>query len=248
MMPTKRIEVVTRILDANQRVADEIRHKFSHANLLAINLISSPGSGKTLLLEKTVPLLKLRGVRCGVIAGDIATSADAERISAHGAPVVQITTESFGGACHLEAPAVLQALDHLPLNEIDVLFIENVGNLVCPAEFDVGEALRVVMISITEGEDKPLKYPLSFRVTDCCLISKIDLLPHLKISIEKLHESLDRINPEAERIEISSQKGDGLNRWIDWLVDMNSQKTELLSHSHQHEETAGHTHSHGHHH
>jgi hydrogenase nickel incorporation protein HypB len=246
-MTTKQIEIVTRILDANQRVADEIRHRFSHANILSINLISSPGSGKTLLLEETIPLLRERGIRCGIIAGDIATSADAERLSVHGAPVVQITTESFGGACHLEAPAVLQALDRMHLDELDILVIENVGNLVCPAEFDVGEALRVVMLSITEGEDKPLKYPLSFRVADCCLVSKIDLLPHLNVSIEKLRQSITRINPESRRIELSSQSGEGLEMWIDWLMEMNGRKADLLAH-HHHEEPAGHKHSLGHHH
>lgn len=245
-MATKQIEVVTSILDANQRVADEIRHIFAHADLLTINLISSPGSGKTLLLEKTMPLLKACGIRCGVIAGDIATCADAERIAATGAPVVQITTESFGGACHLEAPAVLQALGHLQMDELDMLIIENVGNLVCPAEFDVGEALRVVILSVTEGEDKPLKYPLAFHVADCCLVSKIDLVPHLNMSMEKLHASLERINPKAKRIELSSQQGDGLTEWVDWLVEQNAQKTELLEHHHAPSASTGKGHSHGH--
>lgn len=247
-MTTRKIEIVTKILDANERVAEEIRHKLIHLNILTINLISSPGSGKTLLLENTIPKLRSKGIRAGVIAGDIATAADAERLAVHDIPVVQITTESFGGACHLEAPVVLQALPHLPLENLDMIFIENVGNLVCPAEFDVGEALRVAMLSVTEGEDKPLKYPLAFRVADSVLISKIDLIPYLNISMTKLYSSIERINPNSPRFEVSSVTNAGFDEWINWLCEKHAVKTELLSALHHHHEHEGHGHSHSHHH
>ncbi|MDK9700261.1 MAG: hydrogenase nickel incorporation protein HypB [bacterium] len=244
---TTKISVVSKILDANERVAAENRHRFAHANVLAINLISSPGSGKTTLLETTIPKLMAKGLKVGVIAADIATTADAERIAAHGIRVIQITTDAFGGACHLEAPTVRQALDQFELHGLDILFIENVGNLVCPAEFDIGEALRVVMLSITEGEDKPLKYPLAFRVADCALISKIDLAPHLRFSMEKLRNCITQVNPKLPQFEISSHSEAGYEPWLNWLVQMHECKSELLNHTHDEEGLGkGHTHSHGH--
>ncbi len=249
-MQTKTIEVVTQILDANARVAAENRHKFQHAGVVTINLISSPGSGKTTLLETTLPILVKAGIKVGVIAADIATTADAERIAVHNVPVIQITTDSFGGACHLEAPTVRQALELFPIEGLDLLFIENVGNLVCPAEFDIGEALRVTLISITEGEDKPLKYPLAFRVSDCAVVTKMDLLPHLKVSMEKLRNCISQIHPQLPRFEISAHTGTGMDEWISWLKQQLANKQELLSHEHGHEDGMkhehGHTHSHGH--
>ena len=213
----RRIRVVNRILEANERVAGENRKKFAAAGVRALNLMSSPGAGKTALLEATLPRLEKAGVRAAVIAGDIATTRDAERIARVGAPVVQITTEGFGGECHLEAPAIRQALDQVELAGLDLLFIENVGNLVCPAEFDLGEDARVVLLSVTEGEDKPLKYPLAFRVADLAVITKIDLLPHLRADIAALRENLYRVNPKLERVELSAETGEGMAPWLAWL-------------------------------
>lgn len=251
---SKTIEVVTKILDANARIANELRHLFQHANVLVINVISSPGAGKTTLLEHTCPALLKRGIRAGVIAADIATTADAERLARHNIPVVQITTETFGGACHLEAPTVLSAIDNFPLDDLDLIFVENVGNLVCPAEFDIGEALRVTLLSVTEGEDKPLKYPLAFRVSECALVMKMDLVPHLDISLDKLRNCITQINPQATRIELATKTGSGMEQWLDWLTAMHDRKAELLAHHHDHDsdhgsghhhgQTHGHTHSH----
>jgi len=210
------INVVTRILAANDRVAEENRKRFAAAKVKVINLISSPGAGKTALLEAT--LGKLRGKKkIAVIVGDIATTKDAERIAKYDVPVVQITTESFGGSCHLEASTIRQALDSIPLDGLDVLVVENVGNLVCPAEFDLGEHAKVSMLSVTEGEDKPLKYPLAFQVADLVILSKIDLVPHLRVDMDALRANVKTVNPKARVIELSSQTGEGFDAWLDWL-------------------------------
>lgn len=214
----QRIHVVTRILQANDRVAEENRKRFTSAHVRAINLISSPGAGKTSLLEAT--LSRLRGQKkAAVIVGDIATTRDAERIAPSGVPVVQIMTEAFGGSCHLEASTIRQALDQIELTGLDLLFIENVGNLVCPAEFDLGEQAKVAILSVTEGEDKPLKYPLAFRVADLVLLSKVDLVPHLRIDMDKLREHVRRVNPKARVIELSVETGAGMDDWMAWVMN-----------------------------
>ncbi|HQP34755.1 MAG TPA: hydrogenase nickel incorporation protein HypB [Polyangiaceae bacterium] len=207
---------MTRILAANDRVAEENRKRFADAKVKVINLISSPGAGKTALLEATLGRLK-GSKKIAVIVGDIATTKDAERIARYDVPVVQITTESFGGSCHLEASTIRQALDDIPLRGLDVLVVENVGNLVCPAEFDLGEHAKVSMLSVTEGEDKPLKYPLAFQVADLVILSKVDLVPHLKIDMDALRANVRQVNPKARIIELSSQSGQGFDAWIDWL-------------------------------
>ncbi len=212
----RKINVVTRILAANDRVAEENRKRFADAKVRVINLISSPGAGKTALLEATLGRLK-GSKKIAVIVGDIATTKDAERIAKYDVPVVQITTESFGGSCHLEASTIRQALDDIPLNGLDVLVVENVGNLVCPAEFDLGEHAKVSMLSVTEGEDKPLKYPLAFQVADVVVLSKVDLVPHLKIDMDALRANVRQVNPKARIIELSSQSGQGFDAWLDWL-------------------------------
>ncbi len=212
----RKINVVTRILAANDRVAEENRKRFADAKVKVINLISSPGAGKTALLEATLGRLK-GSKKIAVIVGDIATTKDAERIARYDVPVVQITTESFGGSCHLEASTIRQALDDIPLRGLDVLVVENVGNLVCPAEFDLGEHAKVSMLSVTEGEDKPLKYPLAFQVADLVILSKVDLVPHLKIDMDALRANVRQVNPKARIIELSSQSGQGFDAWIDWL-------------------------------
>lgn len=210
------INVVTRILAANDRVAEENRKRFAAAKVKVINLISSPGAGKTALLEAT--LGKLKGKKkIAVIVGDIATTKDAERIAKYDVPVVQITTESFGGSCHLEASTIRQALDSIPLDGLDVLVVENVGNLVCPAEFDLGEQAKVSMLSVTEGEDKPLKYPLAFQVADLVILSKVDLVPHLRVDMDALRANVRTVNPKARVMELSSQSGQGFDAWLEWL-------------------------------
>jgi hydrogenase nickel incorporation protein HypB len=214
----KRINVVTKILAANDRVADENRRRFAELGVKVVNLISSPGAGKTALLEATLGRIR-KDLRVGVIVGDIATTKDAERIAKHDVPVVQITTESFGGSCHLEASTIRQALDEIPLKELDLLFVENVGNLVCPAEFDLGEHAKVSMLSVTEGEDKPLKYPLAFQVANLVILSKIDLVPHLRMNMEALRANVRQVNPKVRCLELSSQTGEGFDAWIEWLKE-----------------------------
>jgi len=168
------IKIVRNVLEANAKLAAEIRQRTSQSQTLLINLMSSPGSGKTTLLEKIIPRLQTKGLRIAVIEGDITTTMDAERLQPLNVPIVQINTELFGGDCHLGAEVILPALDNLDLARLDIVFIENVGNLVCPAEFDTGADFNVVILSVTEGEDKPLKYPLMFRVCQMAIISKTD--------------------------------------------------------------------------
>lgn len=212
--PTKTVVELERdILDKNNRLAERNRGFFEARNILALNLVSSPGSGKTALLERT---LADRGnrLRFYVVEGDQQTSRDAERIAAGGAPVVQINT---GKGCHLEAEMVHQAIRELQPESDSILFIENVGNLVCPSLFDLGEACRVVVISITEGEDKPLKYPDMFRSSQLCLINKTDLLPYLKFDLEALKNFACQVNPALEFIEVSATTGAGMEAWYGWL-------------------------------
>ncbi len=212
--PTKTVVELERdILDKNNRLAERNRGFFEARNILALNLVSSPGSGKTTLLERT---LVDRGdrLRFYVVEGDQQTSRDAERIAAGGAPVVQINT---GKGCHLEAEMVHQAIRELQPASDSILFIENVGNLVCPSLFDLGEACRVVVISVTEGEDKPLKYPDMFRSSQLCLINKTDLLPYLKFDLEALKNFARQVNPALEFIEVSATTGAGMETWYEWL-------------------------------
>lgn len=210
----KRINVVANILEANDRVAMENRRLLEKSHTRVIDIIGSPGAGKTRLLEATLPALAGK-MRVGVIAADIETTLDAERIAVLDVPVVQTTTGAFGGACHLDASAVRQALEQLDPSEFDLIFIENVGNLVCPAEFDIGQTARVVVLSVAEGEDKPLKYPLAFRTADLVVISKTDLVPHLEFDMAALRDNLERIKPEW--IELSARSGDGMPSWIEWV-------------------------------
>ena len=207
-----KVKVATKILEANDRIALENRRLFDKAGLFVINLMSAPGAGKTSILEKT--LLHDSGLKIGVIEGDIAGSDDAERIEKLGAPVVQINT---GGACHLDANMIYEALNDLPLADIDLLFIENVGNLVCPAEFKVGEDIKVMLLSITEGHDKPLKYPLMFQESSALLLNKMDLAPHLEVDIEKIRRDSLSLNPKLKIFEVSCKTGQGIPDWIDWI-------------------------------
>jgi hydrogenase nickel incorporation protein HypB len=208
------IEVITAILDANDRVAAHNRKHFDAARVVAINLMSSPGSGKTSLLEATIRALQGE-LSVAVIEGDLATENDAARIRACGVPAVQITT---GNACHLDAQMVHDALHDLPLAGLDVLFVENVGNLVCPASFDLGVHRNITLLSVPEGDDKPEKYPVMFRAADLTLITKVDLLPHLEeFSVDRARGSLRQVGFSGQILELSKRGGAGFEAWLQWL-------------------------------
>ncbi len=201
------------ILSKNDSYAAENRVRFAAEGIFAVNLMSSPGSGKTTLLVKSIESLKGR-LPLAVIEGDQQTSRDAERIRATGAPALQVNT---GKGCHLDASMIARALERLPLEQGALLFIENVGNLVCPAEFDLGEAHKVVMLSVTEGEDKPLKYPNMFAAADLMLLTKTDLLPHVDFDVAQCIAYARRVNPAIEVIQVSAKTGGGMAPWLDWL-------------------------------
>ncbi len=216
-MHRTRVRVVEDALDANNTIARANREDFDRHGVAVINLMSAPGAGKTSLLERALAE-PLDGLRVGVLEGDVQGSLDADRLATLHVPVVQLNTGSgFGGECHLDANMVRSALSELPLAELDLLVIENVGNLVCPAEFRVGEDARAMVCSVTEGEDKPLKYPLMFRACELVLVNKIDLLPHLEFDLDKLLHHLGHVNPDARAMTVSARTGAGVDRWRDWL-------------------------------
>jgi hydrogenase nickel incorporation protein HypB len=209
------VELHERILAGNERAAAHNREHFRRRGLLALNLMGSPGSGKTALLEATRRIAP--ALRLAALSGDLATERDAERLRAAGIPAQAITT---GSACHLDAAMVHHALHHLPEAALDVLFLENVGNLVCPAIYDLGQAANVVALSVTEGEDKPLKYPVMFRAADLVLLTKADLLPHLpEVSVERVREALTRVMPEPRMLVLSARTGQGLAAWLGWIEE-----------------------------
>jgi hydrogenase nickel incorporation protein HypB len=212
-----KVRVVEDALDANNTIARANRDDFDRHGVTVVNLMSAPGAGKTTLLETV--LGDLSGVRAGVLEGDVQGSLDADRIAAAHVPVIQLNTDAgFGGECHLDANMVRSALPALPLQDIDLLVIENVGNLVCPAEFRVGEDARVMVSSVTEGEDKPLKYPLMFRACELVLINKIDLLEHLDFDLDLFLHHLDAVHPGVPRMLVSARTGEGVDAWRSWLV------------------------------
>lgn len=219
----RKIKVVKRVLDANDMMAAAIRKRFTKNRVFVLNMMSSPGSGKTTILEKSLKYLTA-DFRCGVIVGDICTTADADRLAASGVPVVQINTDEFGGDCHLGAHVIEKALGELDLKRLDILIVENIGNLVCPAEFDIGEDRRVVILSVTEGEDKPLKYPLMFRECDAALLNKIDLLPHLDYDVEQTVANILRIHPGMPVFKTSARAEEGLEPWIEWIRSRTREK------------------------
>ncbi len=210
-----KITVVKNILEANERIAEENRRLFQNEGVTVINLMSSPGSGKTSLLERTIEALGAQ-VRIGVIEGDIESTKDAERIAETGVQAVQINT---GGACHLDGNMIRDALAPFDLSQLDLLVVENVGNLVCPAEFNIGEDHKIMILSVAEGDDKPEKYPLMFHESTVLLINKIDLLPHVDCDIEKIKEVALRIHPGLEIFEISCKTGEGIDEWAKWLLN-----------------------------
>ena len=208
-----KVSVVKNILEANDRIADLNKKMFDEKGVLVINIMSSPGAGKTTLIENTIKALK-DNIKIAVIEGDIQSSYDADKIAATGVQVVQINT---GGACHIDGNMIRETFDQFDFDEINLLIVENVGNLVCPAEFKMGEDFKVMLLSLPEGDDKPLKYPLMFHESSALLINKIDLLPYLDCSIEKIRNESLKINPSLAIFEISGKKKEGLDSWFEWL-------------------------------
>jgi hydrogenase nickel incorporation protein HypB len=220
-MHRTKVRVVEDVLDANNTIARANRDDFDRHHVTVLNLMSAPGAGKTTLLEKALP--GLDGVRAGVLEGDVAGSLDADRLAAVHVPVTQLNTDAgFGGECHLDANMVRSALPSLPLSELDLLVIENVGNLVCPAEFRVGEDARAMVSSVTEGEDKPLKYPLMFRACELVIINKVDLLEHLDFDLDKFLYHLHAVHPDVPHMLVSARTGEGMDEVRDWLVRLAS--------------------------
>jgi hydrogenase nickel incorporation protein HypB len=218
------VDVHENILAGNDRTAAHNREHFRERGLVAVNLMGSPGAGKTAVLEATAS--RLAGMqRLGALAGDLATTRDAERLQAAGITAKSITT---GSACHLDAEMVHHGLHHFPWRELDYLFIENVGNLVCPAIYDLGQAANVVALAVTEGEDKPLKYPVMFRKADLVLITKIDLLPHLPdVRLETLADGLSRVMPRPMFLPLSARTGQGMDRWLEWLEQLRRSRSSV---------------------
>jgi len=210
-----RVDVQQKVLSENDRLAGELREKLRDNGVYCPNFISSPGAGKTLLLERTLERLP-RDSRVAVLTGDIQTDNDAQRLARYGFPVRQITT---GGSCHLDARMVERALEQWTLGSLDYLFIENVGNLVCPASYDLGENDKIVILSVTEGEDKPLKYPATFARAGLVIINKIDLLPYVSFDLASAKANIRKVHPEAQIIEVSSTTGIGFDNWLAWLSE-----------------------------
>ena len=213
----QRVKMASKVMAENDRIAGELRERYRRHGVLCLNLISSPGAGKTTLLEKTLGSFPPEE-RVAVLTGDIQTDNDARRLAGFGFPVKQIAT---GGACHLNARMVERALEDWRLEDLDLLLIENVGNLICPSSYDLGETARVVLLSVTEGEDKPLKYPATFFKAGLLLLTKIDLLPHLACDIAAMRENAQKVHPEIEILEVSAATGAGLDTWTRWLRQLN---------------------------
>jgi hydrogenase nickel incorporation protein HypB len=217
-MHRTKVKIVEEALDANNTIARANRSDFDRSGVSVVNLMSAPGAGKTTLLESTLGGLDLR---VGVLEGDVQGSADADRIAAMHIPVVQLNTDGgFGGECHLDANMVRSALPAFALDDLDLLIIENVGNLVCPAEFKVGEDTRAMICSVTEGEEKPLKYPLMFRACELVVVNKIDLLEYLDYDLDKLLYNIDAVHPDVPKLLVSAKTGEGVDQFRDWLTQV----------------------------
>jgi hydrogenase nickel incorporation protein HypB len=216
----QRISIVEDIMSANDRLAQENREVFDKAGVFAINIMASPGAGKTTFIIKTLDALRGR-LRMGVIEGDLATSIDADKAAAAGLPAVQINT---GGDCHLDAVMVSSVLPSLPLNELDLVIVENVGNLVCPASFAIGTHINVLVASIPEGDDKPYKYPGMYRGVQALVVSKIDLLPYVPFNMDYFRQGVEILNPGVVTFTVSAKTGDGMSAWADWLVEQVREK------------------------
>ena len=209
-----RIEVEKKVLNENQILAEQLRERYRQRGILCVNLISAPGSGKTLLLEKTLERMD-QGTRVAVLTGDLQTENDAQRLAKFGFPVKQIVT---GGTCHLDARMVEKHLADWNLENIELLIVENVGNLVCPSSYDLGEDAKIVLLSTTEGEDKPLKYPSIFFKSELMILTKIDLLPYVPFKPDVAKENARRVHPQMEILEVSSTTGEGLDAWMNWIT------------------------------
>jgi hydrogenase nickel incorporation protein HypB len=228
-MHRTKVRVVEDALDANNTIARTNRDDFDRHDVTVLNLMSAPGAGKTTLLESTLSQ-PLDGIRVGVLEGDVQGSYDADRLASLHVPVTQLNTgNGFGGECHLDANMVRSAIGELPLEDLDLLVIENVGNLVCPAEFKVGEDARAMVCSITEGEDKPLKYPLMFRSCELVVINKLDLAPHLDVDVDKLLYNLDAVNPGVARLLVSARTGEGVQQWREWLAELAGRRVKAVA-------------------
>ncbi|MBF0573553.1 MAG: hydrogenase nickel incorporation protein HypB [Desulfamplus sp.] len=210
------IKIQRKVLEANESDAEKNRKNFKDKNIFVLNVMSSPGSGKTETLCKTLKMIMPK-IRTGVIVGDICTHNDADRLEASGAKVVQINTDKFGGDCHLSADMIDKAAKEFDLDNLDFLIVENIGNLVCPAEFDIGENARVVVLSVTEGEDKPLKYPLMFQVADAAILNKIDLLPYLDFNANEAVDNMRKVHPQMPVFQLSAKTEEGFEPWIEWI-------------------------------
>jgi hydrogenase nickel incorporation protein HypB len=229
------VDVHENILAVNDRTAAHNREHLAGQGIFAVNLMGSPGAGKTAVLEATARALS--GRRLGVIAGDLETERDADRLRAVDVPAATITT---GTACHLDAEMLHRALHDFPTKDLDYLFVENVGNLVCPAVYDLGQAVNVVALSVTEGEDKPLKYPVMFRKADLVLLTKVDLLPHLDLDVSALEEGLARVAPAASLLRLSARTADGVSAWVDWLEARAAARPEPSGEGWGHHHEGGH--------
>ena len=217
---SQEVQIVRNVLEANDRLAAELKKSFKEKNILCLNLMSSPGAGKTTLLEKTLTDLRDE-FKMAVIEGDLQTDNDARRVAATGAQAVQVNTE---GGCHLDSGMVMDALKALDLDGLDILFVENVGNLVCPAEFDVGEDYKVTLLSVTEGDDKPEKYPLMFHISAVMLLNKVDLLPYVDFNMENATNHAKKLNADIVVLPVSARTGEGLNAWYQWLREKRAAK------------------------
>jgi len=227
-MHRTKVKVVEEALDANNTIAAANRADFDRAGVTVINFMSAPGAGKTTLLERVVA--DLPGVRVGVLEGDVQGSMDADRLATLHIPVTQINTDAgFGGECHLDANMVRSAIPSLPLEDIDLLIVENVGNLVCPAEFRIGEDARVMVTAVTEGVDKPLKYPLMFRACELVVVNKIDLLPYVDVDLDHLLYNVDQVHPDVERMVLSAKTGEGVGAWRRWLTRIAAREQAVLA-------------------
>ena len=248
------VELHEKILAGNDRAARHNREHFVESGVLALNLMGSPGAGKTAVLEATARAAASKSWRLGAVSADLATDNDARRLEKAGIPSKAITT---GQACHLDAELVHRSLHDFPWRDTDVFFIENVGNLVCPAIYDLGQAANVVVLSVTEGEDKPLKDPVMFKAADLVLLTKVDLVPHLDVDLRKVHDALARVMPRPEVIEVSARTGLGMEAWVTWLATLRGKYAPAGAreakphshgpgHGHSHDHDHGHAHDHGH--
>ncbi len=248
------VELHEKILAGNDRTARHNREHFLDSGVLALNLMGSPGSGKTAVLEATARAAAAKGWRLAAVSADLATDNDARRLEKAGIPSKAITT---GQACHLDAELVHRSLHDFPWRDVDVFFIENVGNLVCPAIYDLGQAANVVVLSVTEGEDKPLKYPVMFKAADLVLLTKVDLVPHLDVDLRKIHDALARVMPRPRVVEVSARTGAGIDAWVAWVAELRAEVAPAgrrpdasghahdPAHSHAHDGHDAHPHAHG---